>query len=49
MCRNDHFQYGHRRPESDMGGGSVSGEVDGILTVELFKEICEGVGPKGPE
>ena len=30
---------------SDVGGGSVSGEVVGILTVELFKEICEGVGP----
>ena len=35
--------------KSDMGGGSVPGEVDGILTVELFKEIGEGVGPMGPE
>ena len=35
--------------ESDMGGGNVPGEVDGILTVELFKEISEGVGPMGPE
>ena len=35
--------------KSDLGGGSVPGEVDGILTVELFKEICEGVGPMGPE
>ena len=25
------------------------GEADGILTVELFKEICEGVGPMRPE
>ena len=33
----------------DMGGGSVAGEVDGIPTVELFKEISEGVGPMGPE
>ena len=35
--------------KSGMGGGSVPGEVDRILTVELFKEICEGVGPMGPE
>ena len=35
--------------KSDMGGGSVPGEVDGILTVELFKEIGEEVGPMGPE
>ena len=35
--------------KSDMGGGSVPGEVDGILTVELFKEISEGVRPMGPE
>ena len=34
--------------KSDMGG-SVPGEEDGILTVELFKEISEGVGPMGPE
>ena len=30
--------------KSDMGGGSVPGEVDGIPTVELFKEITEGDG-----
>ena len=35
--------------KSDMGGGSVPGEVDGILTVQLFKEISEGVRPMGPE
>ena len=35
--------------KSDMGGGSVPGEVDGIPTVEQFKEISEGVGPMGPE
>ena len=35
--------------KGDMGGGSVPGEVDGILTVELFKEMSEGVGPMGPE
>ena len=35
--------------KSDMGGGNVPGEVDGIRTVELFKEISEGVGPMGPE
>ena len=35
--------------ESDMGGGSVPGEVDWISTVELFKEISEGVRPMGPE
>ena len=35
--------------KGDMGGESVPGEVDGILTVELFKEISEGVGPMGPE
>ena len=35
--------------KGDMGGGSVPVEVDGVLTVELFKEISEGVGPMGPE
>ena len=35
--------------KSDMGGESFPGEVDGILTVELFKEIGEEVGPMGPE
>ena len=35
--------------KDDVGGGSVPGEVDGILTVELFKEISEGVRPMGPE
>ena len=35
--------------KSDMGGGSDPGEVDGIPTVELFKEISEGFGPMGPE
>ena len=35
--------------KGDLGGGSVPGEVDGILTVELFKEISKGVGPMGPE
>ena len=33
--------------KSDMGGGSVLGEVDGRLTVELFKEISAGVEPMG--
>ena len=31
--------------KSDMGGGSVPGEV----TVELLKESSEGVRPMGPE
>ena len=35
--------------KSDMEGGSVPGEVDGILTVVLFKEISEGVEPMGLE
>ena len=35
--------------KSEMGVGSVPGEVDGILTVELFKESNEGVRPMGPE
>ena len=35
--------------KSDMGGGSVPGEVDGILTVQLFQEISKGVGYMGPE
>ena len=35
--------------KSDMGGGSVPGKVNGIPTVELFKEISEGVRPMGPE
>ena len=29
--------------KGDMGRGGVPGEVDGILTVELFQEISEGV------
>ena len=36
-CGNDRGQYGHRHPEKV------------TLTVELFKEISEGVGPMGPE
>ena len=32
-----------------LGVGSVPGEVDGILTVELFQEISKGVGSMGPE
>ena len=35
--------------KSDMGGGSVPGEVDVIPTLELFKEITEGVRSMGPE
>ena len=35
--------------KSDMGGGSVPGEVDRILTIELFKETSLGVEPMGPE
>ena len=35
--------------KGDMGRGDVPGEVDGILTVELFQEISEGVGSMGPE
>ena len=33
--------------KSDMGGGSVPGEVDEILTVELFKEIVHRCGTSG--
>ena len=35
--------------KTDMRGGSVQGEVDGIPTVELFKEISEGAGRMEPE
>ena len=35
--------------EGDMGGGSVPGEVDRIVTVELFQESSQGVMPMGPE
>ena len=35
--------------KGDMGKGGVPGEVDVILTVELFQEISEGVGSMGPE
>ena len=35
--------------KGDMGRGGVPGEVGGILTVELFKEISEEVEPMGPE
>ena len=35
--------------KSDIGRGSVLGEVDGIPTVELFKESSKGVRPMGPE
>ena len=33
----------------DMGWGSVPGEMDGIQTVQLFKESNEGERPMGPE
>ena len=32
--------------ESDMAGGCVPGEVNGILTAELFKEIVEAHGTR---
>ena len=35
--------------KSEMGGGRVPGEVDGIPTAELFKESSEGVRPMEPE
>ena len=35
--------------KSDVRGRSVPGEVDGIATVELFKESSKGVRSKGPE
>ena len=35
--------------KSDVGGGSVPGEVNSIATVELFKESSKGVRPMGPE
>ena len=35
--------------KSDMGGGSTPGEVDRILTVELFRGSSEGVRLMGPE
>ena len=35
--------------KGDMGGGSVPGEVDRIVTVELFQESNEGVRPMEPE
>ena len=34
--------------KSDMRAGCVPGEVDGIPTVDLFKESSEGVRPMGP-
>ena len=35
--------------KSDLGGGDVPGEVDRILTVELFKESSKGIRPLVPE
>ena len=35
--------------KGDMGRGGVPGKVDGILTVERFQEISEGVGSMGPD
>ena len=35
--------------KGDVGGGSVPGEVDRIVTVELFQESSDGVRPMGPE
>ena len=32
----------------DFGGGGVPGKLDGIATVEEFKELGEGVGIMGP-
>ena len=33
----------------DFGGGGVPGELDGIATVEAFKELGEGVGTMRPK
>ena len=35
--------------KSDIGGGSIPGEVDGIVTAELFKKSSKGVRPVGQE
>ena len=35
--------------KGDAGGGSVPGEMDRIVTVELFQESSEGVKTMGPE
>ena len=35
--------------KGDVGGGSVLGELDGVVTVELFQESSVGVRPMGPE
>ena len=35
--------------KDDVGEGVVPGKVDGIATVELFKESSEGVSPMRPE
>ena len=34
---------------TDVGGGSVPGKVDGIVTVQQFKKSSEGVSPMGPK
>ena len=33
--------------KSDLGGGDVPGELDGIAAVEVFKELGEELGPWG--
>ena len=33
--------------KSDVEGGSVPNEVDGIVTVDLFQESSKGSGPCG--
>ena len=35
--------------KSDLGGGNVPGKVDGIASIEPFKESSGGVSPIGPE
>ena len=35
--------------KGDMGGGSAPGDLDRIVTVELFQESSERVGPMEPE
>ena len=35
--------------KGDMGGGSVPGEVERIVAIELLQESSEGIRPVGPE
>ena len=48
VAGDDHDLGGiHRCPQTDLGGGGMPSELNGITTIEAFKELDERVETRG--